>query len=378
MPPLSAPLTVLKITDAWEWIAEADNLLRMARELRARGHRVVIACAKGTGLATRGAEDGFDVRTVPGMDRRKNPLAFLRAAAASRRLVAELRPDLVHAYRSPPHLMALWAARGTPGTRVVRTRATMVPPRPTGMNRRIHEATDRTIVSAEAVRRLCVEAGFAPERLAVIHGGLELERFDPAAHDRAAAKRALGLPEDALVVGHLARLAPVKGHVHLLQAAKAIAGAAPRARFVLAGPALPGMEAAVRGWAAEHGVSDRVTVTGAVDDVPKTLAAFDVGVVASVGSEAFSRAALEYLAMALPVVATRVGSLPELVEEGRTGLLVPPGDAGALASAIGGLLADEPRRRSLGAAARRAAARFGASAQAERLERIYLDVLERA
>lgn len=371
---LRRTFTILKITDAWDFIAEAENLLVMSRELRKLGHRVVIACARGP-LADRARADGFDVRVVASMHRRKSPLAFLQSAAACRRLVAEVKSDIVHAYRSPPHLMALWAVRGRPGIRLVRTRATMVPPRPTAINRRIDRATDRTLVSAEAVRSLCVEAGFAPGKIVVIQGGLDLERFDPGVHDRAAAKKALGLPADALVVGHLARLAPVKGHVHLLKAARDVIAAVPRARVVLAGPELPGMKEAVLGWAAENGIAERVLLTGQVEDVPAILAAFDVGVVASIGSEAFSRAALEYFAMGLPVVATRVGTLPELVEEGKTGLLVPPADAGALTSALIELLQDEDKRRSFGAAARATASRFGAKAQGARLDAVYRDLV---
>lgn len=366
--------TILKITDAWDFIAEAENLLVMSCELKKLGHRVVIACARGP-LADRARADGFDVRVVPSMHRRKSPIAFLQSAAACRRLVAEVKPDVVHAYRSPPHLMALWALRGRPWIPLVRTRATMVPPRPTAINRRIDRATDRTLVSAEAVRLLCIEAGFAPNKIVVIQGGLDLERFDPAARDRAAAKRALGLSADALVVGHLARLAPVKGHVHLLKAAREIIAAVPRAHVVLAGPALPGMREAVLGWAAENGIADRVLLTGQVDDVPATLAAFDVGVVASIGSEAFSRAALEYFAMGLPVVATRVGTLPELVEDGRTGRLVPPGDPAALSRALVELLQDEEKLRVFGHAARETASRFGAAAQGARLDAVYRDIV---
>jgi len=367
--------TILKVSDAWDWIAEAENLLVMSRELRKLGHRVVIACASGTGLAERSKREDFEVHVVPGLHRRKNPIAFLQAAVHVRRLVAQIQPDVVHAYRSPPHLMALWALRGKPGVPLVRTRATMVPPRPSAMNRRIQAATARTLVSADAVRFLCIEAGFPPDSIVVVQGGLELERFDPAARDRAAAKKALGLPADALVVGHLARLAPVKGHVHLLKAASEVIAKVPSARFVLAGPALPGMDEAVRGWAKQSGIGEQVLVTGKVDDIPATLAAFDVGVVASIGSEAFSRAALEYFAMGLPVVATRVGTLPELVEDGKTGRLVPPQDPPALAAALIELLQDEAKRRAFGAAARERATHFGAAAQGARLDAVYRDVV---
>lgn len=375
--PRDLALTILKVTDAWDWIAEADNLLRMGRALTALGHRVVVACAKGSGLAERAPAAGLETHVVPGLHRRKNPLAFLRAAASVRRLVAELSPEVVHAYRSPPHLMALYAARSRPRVKVVRTRATMVPPRANAFNRRLHAATERTIVSAESVKALCIAAGFDASRISVVYGGLELERFDPAAHDKASAKRALGLPADALVVGHLARLAPVKGHEYLIAAFREVAAAHPQARLVLAGRALPGMREAVEGWIAGAGLRDRVTVLGEVADVAATIAAFDVGVVSSVGSEAFSRAALEYMAMGVPVVATRVGTLPELVADGVTGVLVPPADAPPLARGISSLLADPAQRAAAGSAARTASARYGAAAQAARLATIYDEIVGR-
>jgi glycosyltransferase involved in cell wall biosynthesis len=365
---------ILKITDAWDFIAEADNLLVMARELKKLGHRVIVACARGTGLETRAPAAGIEVRVVPGMENRKSPFAFLRAASACRALLRELSPDVVHAYRSPPHLMAIWAARGT-RTAIVRTRATMVPPRATMMNRKLDSATARTIVSADAVKALCVEAGFSSEKLVVIPGGIDLERFDPAKRDRAAAKKLLGFGSDALVIGHLARLAPIKGHVHLIAAMKEVVREVPQAGLALVGPAVEGMDATVRGWIGQQGLSAHVTITGAVEDPVAALAAFDVGVVSSIGSEAFSRAALEYLAMGLPVVATRVGTLPELVQDGVTGTLVPHSDPGALAAALIDLLRDEAKRRTFGAAALVSATRYDAAAQAKRLDAVYREIV---
>ncbi len=367
-----ALLSIVKISDAWDDAAEADNLYRMARELRARGHAVVVACTAGTPLARRAAGAGIETRTLPGLRPRGNPIAFARGLAAARALVRALRPQVVHAYRSPPHWLSAFACAGLDGTRLVRTRGTMVPPRRGPLNRWLLARTDLTIVTAEAVRRQYLEKGFDASRLVTVYGALELDRFDPAAHDGRAVRGRLGIPLDAPVVGHLARLAPVKGHRHLLDAMPGLLRWNPETRLVLAGPPRGGMEATIRVWARELGIADRVLFLGAVEDVPSTLSAFDVGVVASVGSEALSRAAIEYLAMAIPVVATRVGSLPELVDDGRTGRLVPPGDAAALEAALRSILQEAGRRQAWSAAARAdAVRRFGAAAQAERLESLY-------
>jgi glycosyltransferase involved in cell wall biosynthesis len=370
---------VLKLSDAWSWTAEADNLVRVARELVKRGHTIVIGCSPDVPLAARAKDAGLDVRTLPGLRTKVNPLAFVRGARAVRALLEDVDPDVVHAYRSPVHVLAALALRGRLTTRLVRTRGTMESPRGHFLNRALYDrATDLTIVTAEAVRLQCLEAGFDPRRLVTVHGAIELERFDPAKHDKPSAKERLGIPREAPVVGQLARLAPIKGHRWMLEAAKRLFEKRPDAWLVLVGPAWPGMEEAVRAQARELGIERRVVLTGKVDDVAGAIAAFDVGVVASVGSEALSRAALEYLAMGIPIVATRVGSLPELVDDGKTGLLVPPMDSRALADAIASLL-DEPERRDAFARAAREAAlgRFGIDALAGRLESLYRDLTAR-
>lgn len=367
-------LSVLKVSDAWSYTAEADNLVRMARELSRRGHRVVVGCTKGTPLDHRAVEAGLEVRNLPGLRPRGNPVSLLRAVIALRRAMRDLDPDIVHAYRSPPHVLAALAlAGGRARARLVRTRGTVDAPRRTPLNRMLYgPRTAATIVTAEVVRRQCIAAGLDAARLETVYGALEIERFDASAYDRATIRAEFGLPADAIVVTHLARLAPVKGQEYLLRAAPAILEAEPRAHFVFVGPAWPGMDEKVRGWAADNGVASKITITGKVADVARILAAADVGVVASVGSEALSRATLEYMAMALPVVATRVGSLPEIVDDGVTGLLVEPRDAAALAAAIGGLLRTPARRAAMGRAGRASVEnRFGVAAQADRLEAIY-------
>lgn len=366
-------MRILKISDAWSWTAEADNLVRMTRELGKRGHTVAVACTPSTPLARKLMEAGLDARPLPGLRTKGNPLSLWMSSSTLGTLVGAFAPEVVHAYRSPPHVLAAWTLRGCGDVSLVRTRGNMDAPRGHFLNRRLYDrATDATIVTAEAVRRLLVDAGFDPARIHTVHGALELERFDPSAHDRGAAREKLGVPRDAHVIGHLARLAPVKGHSYLIEAMPDVLRRVPDAWLVLVGPAWPGMDEKVRVMAAKAGVAHRVKVAGKVEDVAGAIAAFDIGVVASIGSEAMSRAALEYLAMGVPVVATRVGSLPELVAEERTGVLVPPRDAAALGAAIAGLLAHPERRASFGAAARaEALGRFGAAAQASKLEGIY-------
>jgi len=229
------------------------------------------------------------------------------------------------------------------------------------------------------VREQCAAIGLDPARIEIIYGGIELDRYTPSAHPRDIARRdlaPLGITADTPLVVHVARLAEVKGHAYVVAAAKEVVAAIPGARFLLVGPAWPGWDARVQSMIAEAGLEGSVRWIGKVEDVARVLGAADIGLVASIGSEALSRVALEYMAMGLPTVATRVGSLPELVEDGRTGTLVPPRDSHALAAAVIALLKDAPTRAKMAAAARaRAEERFGAPAQVDRLEALYARIV---
>lgn len=368
-------LAVLKLSDAWSFTAEAANLLAVSAELVSRGHRVVIACKPGSPLSVRAHEAGLDVREVHGFRAGWNVFAHLAAYPRVARLIRDVRPHIVHAYRSPVHSLAVVARRMSKHpVPIVRTRANVVRPRSAGLNRKLYdEWTARTIVSGEVVRNLLLEAGLGSERIVIVPGAVDTKRFDPDRGARASVREELELSDVVPVVGCVARLAPVKGHRVLLQALAQL----PDVHLLLVGPPWPGMPEKVEGWGREAGVWDRVTWTGGRDDVERMISAFDVGVIASVGSEALSRAALEYMAMAVPVVATRVGGIPEIVPE-TAGRLVPPQDPQALAEGVRAVLDLPPsEREAMGAAGRaHVVAQHTVSRQVDRLLEIYADVLE--
>jgi glycosyltransferase involved in cell wall biosynthesis len=150
-----------------------------------------------------------------------------------------------------------------------------------------------------------------------------------------------------VVVATVAHLIPQKGVDHLL---RALAQMRRRARLQVIGD---GPEASrLSALAAELGIGDRVQLLGLRDDVAEVLQAADVFVHPAIWGEAFGLTIAEAMATGLPVVASRVGGIPELVTHGETGLLVPPGDAGALAGALDRLAADGEERARLGANAR--------------------------
>jgi len=222
----------------------------------------------------------------------------------------------------------------------------------------------RTVCCSEAVRsRMVLEVGSDPLRTEVVYNGVPLAVPVP---------RPPGQPPTLLTVASLRGL---KGHRVLLEACARLAAREVRFRVQLAGDG-PEREYLERITAA-LGLSGTVRFLGERDDVPALMARADVFVLPTTGREGLGISALEAMAAGLPVVASRVGGLPEIVSNGRTGCLVPPGDAAALEGAIHDLLSNPDRARSLGQEGRRRVERdFSARAMVRNVETVYRRDLE--
>jgi glycosyltransferase involved in cell wall biosynthesis len=235
-------------------------------------------------------------------------------------------------------------------------------------------AIDRLIVPSEAIRRKVVADGRGGARLAVVPNGIDLSRF--AAPSVGAFRAELGLSADARLLGVVARLEPEKGHRYLLDAMPAILAAAPETRLAIVGE---GSETdALRARASGLGVADHVVFTGRREDVASITADLTVAVLPSV-REAQGISILEAMACRVPVVASGVGGIPEVITSGVDGVLVPPEDPQALAEAVLGLLRDPTERARIGAAGYRTVVeRFSIDAQVRRIEALYDEELARA
>ncbi len=206
------------------------------------------------------------------------------------------------------------------------------------LQRLAYRAATKVVANSPAARQVLEAEGVAPASIAVIPNGVDPAWFDLPDHRG---------PIRTVVT--VANLRPEKSHETLLDAAAALAPRHPDLRFLIVGdgPRRPALESR----AAARGLGGVVQFLGHRDDVPDLLAAADLFVLPS-RSEAFPNGAIEAMAAGLPVVACAVGGLIDLIEDGRTGVLVPAGDAAALASAIGALVADPSRAAALGGAAR--------------------------
>jgi len=225
-----------------------------------------------------------------------------------------------------------------------------------------------TTVSDDLRRWLVTDVGIAPAKVVRIHNGVDTERFSPG--DRGEIRANLGVRSDQIVVGTVGRLNPVKDQVSLIDAFARLEAA--EAVLIIAGDGpcrdvLHNRAAALR-------LGDRVRFLGERHDVPDVLRALDVFVLPSI-AEGISNTILEAMATGLPVIATRVGGNPELVVDGETGRLVPRGDPGALAAALGSYFQDSVRRIEDGSRARaRAVTAFSLDAMRAGYADVYADL----
>jgi glycosyltransferase involved in cell wall biosynthesis len=357
VPPDRDRPTVLQVLPALDTGGVEQGTVEIADALGAAGWGALVASAGGR-LVPRVEASGARHALLP--LKAKDPVTLLRNAGRLADLARAEGVSLVHARSRAPAWSALLAARrlglpfvttyhgvygeGLPGKRLYNS---------------VMARGDPVIAASRYVAGLIAERhGVDPTRIRLIRRGVDPRRFDPdAVRDGAAAALASAwrLPPGAPVVMLPARLTRWKGGLVLIEALARLARQDAVAVLVGADQGRSGYAAALLHLARALGMADRVRLAGHCADMPAALMLADVVVSASTRPEAFGRAVIEAQAMARPVVATDHGGAAETVSDGETGLLVPPGDAGALAAALDRVLTMPPeQRRALGARARAA------------------------
>jgi len=307
----------------------------------------------------------------------------LKALISLYRLMRQERPHIVHTHTAKAGFVGRLAARLAGVPVVVHTYHGHVlhsyySPTKTRLLRRMERGlgvlTDRIIAVSEQVRSDLVDYRVAgAEKISVVPLGFDLKPFLDSAMQRGRFRRELCLSNGAPLVGIVGRIFPIKNHRLFLDAAARIAAEEKAARFVVVG------DGTLRQEMEEHanalGIADRVIFTGWRRDLPRIYADLDALVVSS-NNEGTPVSAIEAMAAGCPVVATRVGGLPDLIRDGETGSLVPRGDAPALAAAVQRLLRDHESARRIGQTARaRVAERFAVERLIGDIEHFYTDLL---
>ncbi|MEW6269388.1 MAG: glycosyltransferase [Thermodesulfobacteriota bacterium] len=241
------------------------------------------------------------------------------------------------------------------------------------IGRLLARSTDRIIANSEAVREyLLGRGGLAPDKVVTIYNGVDFDRFRTPCDPRAR-RRELGIGDDVVLAGCVARVEPAKDHATLLQALALIGSRVPKLHLAIVGDGSE--QARMQRMARELGIGDRVHFTGFRTDAAEWLQTVDISVLSSV-KEGLSNTVLESMAAGKPVVATDVGGNAEVVVESETGFLVPPRRPAELGAALARLASSRELTATMGAAGRRRAdGVFSVRSMVERTERLYLDLV---
>ena len=393
-------MKILQLVSDWKWTGPAEPMLVLMRALRLRGHAVELVCPEpppdaGRNLLAEATRRGLAPRETLAAQRSAwRPGDGAAVSAVAHWLASDVIGgpfDVVHCWHSRDHVLAARALGRLPfdparrfrpapaATRIVRCFPRAEPIRPWPWNHWLFgRACDGLLCVSEAsasANRAVRPVG----PLAVMPGAVELAAdAAPDERSRAGVCRQLGVPEDSVLIGVVARMQRHRRFDLLLAAMVELVARHPTARLVVLGRGTHADEVVVRP-ARALGIAAHVVLAGhRMHDYATLLAAMDLFTYLVPGSDGTCRALLEAAALALPLVGTRRGAIPEIIADGRTGIVVDEEPA-ALAAAWSSLIDDPDRRRAMGAAARRdAQARFTPAHMAEFSEEFYAAVLRSA
>jgi len=335
----------------------------------------VVCCIGEKGILGEEAErSGFEVIELGRMRSKRFDFGAVLDLA---RLMKRRQIDILHANMYHANLYGrlgvLWMRGGRP--KVIATVHSLYTERKRHrllINRALNRHTDLILTVSEPARDDILRFEKAPEgRVIVLPPGRDFSRLNVSITKQQAKER-LGLSASDVVVGTVGRLVVAKGHTFLLEALAILLDRGIPIRVVIAGGGP--LENALRRRILELKIENHVLLLGTRRDVPELLKAMDVYVMSSV-SEAAPVALVEAMAAGLPCVATTAGGMVEMLDGGRCGVLIPPGDARAMADALVDLHRSETRKAELSrAASLRAGEKYGRDAMIEKLESIYLDL----
>jgi glycosyltransferase involved in cell wall biosynthesis len=323
-------------------------------------------------------ERGVNVIPAPSLVRRISPFRDLQALFYLWRLMIREKPDLVHTHTSKAGILGRWAAWLARMPIVVHTAHGHVFYGHFGplasrffvlLERFISLITDRMIALTVGERNDYIRSSVSrPERIVTIHSGVKIDDYMSAWVNIEEKKKSLGISSRGLVVGTVGWLLPIKGPMHLLNAMESVWQDYPEATLVFVGKG--DMEEELRAKALQMGSSGRVKFLGWRDDIPEIMKILDVFVLPSL-NEGMGRVLVEAMAAGRPVVASRVGGIPDLVKHGENGFLVEPGDENGVSAAIKKLLADKIMRDQMGEKGRIMAQAFSVENMVDKIDSLY-------
>jgi len=333
-------LSLFQIDVGRDWRGGQRQALLLAREIRKRGYPLRFVVQAESPLHEKAAAENLPVLPV----RVKGEADF----GASFRIARAMRREgcaLAHFHDA--HAVAVGgraARRARVPIRIISRRVDFALKKNPFSRRKYGRDVDLIVAISEGVRDVLLQGGISSEKIAVVPSGIDFAPFEEVT-DRGFLRREFGFAPDDYLVGIVAHLEGHKGHTYLIDAARLLKSRAPKMRFIIVGKG--SLELSLEEQARGLGVDDIVYFLGFREDVPRILASLDLFVLSSY-LEGLGSSILDAMASRLPVVATMVGGIPEVVRDGETGILVLPRDPKSLADGIERLYRDRTLARRLG------------------------------
>ena len=341
-------MRIIQVLNSPNWSAASAYCINVSYELMKLGHDVLIMTEPGKPL-----EQARNLG-IPCDDKLRlnehSLFAYVHGLKHLKQTYRWFKPDIVSAHMNECSWMPGFVAKmSCPEAKVVRVRADRAAPNKNVFNLYVnHKWTDHIVCSSELHKDVCCDNLYlSPDKLSVVYGSVDADKFSPKAYDGSIRKK-LNFSEDDFVVCLLGRLSPVKGHEYAVKAISLLKDLSVKVKLLCIGYESERTHDWLKGEAERLGVSDRLVILGKCDNIPAVLNSIDVGIITSLGSEANSRATLEYMACGKPVVVTNVGVLPELVVDGCNGYVIEKGNAEKLAEALKKLVLNKDLCKEMG------------------------------
>ena len=322
-------MNILYVESSRSWGGQEYRTCLEINWLNTHGHHAWLVCNPGSQVHSKASELGTRVVTMS-LQSRVDPLCSWRLWRFCRRN----KIDLLKAYSSKDH----WICLPLYFCGIPLSRARCITD-PIGSKSRafvFKHGCSQIVADASVIKRQLVEEhGVDPAKIEVIGSAVDLEKFKPT-RDRTKFRREIGVASNTTLIGNVGMIRPDKGQLVLVEAAPLVLEKRPDARFVIVGQGTGILKRGinVRNAIDRAGLADKMIMAGYRWDTPDVYAACDIVVIASLRTEASPIVLREAFASGRPVIATKVGDIPEIVEHRKNGLLIEPGDTQALAAAI--------------------------------------------
>ncbi len=339
------------------------QVLLLMEGLKKRGHKNFLVAPQNSSLAKKAETITEAVFTI-------KPQRILDIINIFKicKFISFSKADIVHLHTAHSHLIGSIAGR-IKNKPIVVTKRVDFPVR----NRfKYNNLADKIVAISEAVKRVLIKGGVKEDKIVVVHSGIDTGKFDRA-KNADYLYREFNIPDKRLMIGTIAHLTDHKGHTYLLDAIPQVLKEFPHSFFLFVGDGE--LKDFLKTKSRILGIRDRVFLAGFREDIPEILSILDLFVLPS-HLEGLCTSLMDAMYMGVPIVATTAGGIPEVVENGKTGLLVPSKNPPALAEAIIKLLKDENKREAFAIEGRkRVLQEFTASQMVEKVEKIYLTLI---